>query len=1004
MQSAQLPDDETLRLASLQSCGILDTAPDPRFDALTRVAARVFGTSMAAVSLVDSDRQWFKSTIGLRQGGETHRDIAFCAHAILSPDRVLVIEDATQDPRFAANPLVTGPLGIRFYAGAPLRDRDGRALGTLCVMDTVPRQVSEEAISTLTDLAAGVTSVLELIRSGLELVESNDTYRCTIDLSPQIPWTADADGQIDQVGPRWAELTGQSRAETRGSGWAMAVHPQDLPATERLWADALRSGEPVDLEYRLRMLGGEYRWFRTYAAPRRDAGGRILRWYGTVEDIHARKLAEIALQESEAFARSVVDHSPDCIRVLDLQGRLLFMNEAGLRLMGVQDVAQVLGRRWDAVIPPENTEICEAALREAIAGDTARISVFGPNVDGQLKWWDVTVCAIPGADGRPARLLSIARDITAAKQAQEEVEQAHAAAAQSATRLSAVLESTTDSVLVLDRDWRITYLNQRAARMLSPSGLRLGDSIWGLFPESFDGTFHKFYRDAITLQTPTDFEAYSSVLEIWLEVHAFPTPDGLSIFFRDSSERRLIALERQEAEARLVHMARHDPLTGLANRAILQEELRLALSQARPQTTAAGADQGASPPQFALLCLDLDHFKAVNDTLGHLAGDALLKQVAERLSASVRDADTVARFGGDEFAILQTGLADDDSVAMLASRIIATVAGSYKIDGQEVNVGVSIGIAMAPQNGTDSEQIFRKADLALYRAKAENRGGFRFYDAEMDACLEKRQELKLSLRGAVGRGEFELFYQPLVDLHSGRVVSFEALLRWHHPTRGLVLPSEFIPVAEETSLVAAIGEWALRRACQEATQWPEETGIAVNLSPVQFRRQDLVKLVAEVLAETGLSATRLQLEITESVLLQHDDRNVATLYGLRDLGVRIVMDDFGTGYSSLAYLRSFPFHKIKIDKSFVSDLTDNAGSAEIVRSIVGLGRSLGIATTAEGVETREQLELLRLMGCGEVQGYYFSRPLPAHQALPLLDRPARELPDRQTAGVGDGAD
>jgi diguanylate cyclase (GGDEF)-like protein/PAS domain S-box-containing protein len=996
MQSAQLPEDETLRLASLQSCGILDTAPDARFDALTRVAARVFGTSMAAVSLIDSDRQWFKSTIGLRQGGETHRDIAFCAHAILSPDRVLVIEDATLDPRFAANPLVTGPLGIRFYAGAPLRDREGRALGTLCVMDTVPRQVSEEAISTLRDLAAGVTSVLELIRSGVELAESNDTNRCTIDLSPQIPWTADPDGQIDRAGPRWFALTGLSWPESQGQGWTKALHPQDLAVTERRWAQALCSGEPVDTEYRLRMRGGEYRWFRAYAAPRRDAEGRILRWYGTVEDIHARKLAEIALQESEAFARGVVDHSPDCIRVLDLQGRLLFMNDAGLRLMGVQNIAQVLGRRWDAVIPRENTEICEAALREAIAGDTARISVFGPNVDGQLKWWDVTVCPIPGTDGRPARLLSIARDITAAKRAQEEVEQAHAAAAQSAARLSAVLESTTDSVLVLDRDWRITYLNQRAARMLAPGGLRLGDSIWGLFPESFDGTFHKFYRDAIALQTPADFEAYSSVLEIWLEVHAFPTPDGLSIFFRDSSERRLIAIERQEAEARLVHMARHDPLTGLANRAILQEELRQALSQA--------GHEGASRPQFALLCLDLDHFKAVNDTLGHLAGDALLKQVAERLRASVRDADTVARFGGDEFAILQTGLADGDSVAMLASRIIATVGGSYRIDGQEVHIGVSIGIAMAPQNGTDSEQIFRKADLALYRAKAESRGGFRFYDAEMDACLEKRQELKLSLRGAVGRGEFELFYQPLVDLHSGRVVSFEALLRWHHPTRGLVLPSEFIPVAEETSLVAAIGEWALRRACQEARQWPEETGIAVNLSPVQFRRQDLVKLVAEVLAETGLAATRLQLEITESVLLQHDDRNVATLYGLRDLGVRIVMDDFGTGYSSLAYLRSFPFHKIKIDKSFVSDLTDNAGSAEIVRSIVGLGRSLGIATTAEGVETREQLELLRLMGCGEVQGYYFSRPLPAHQALPLLDGLAGDMPDRQTAGAGEGAD
>src|SRR4051794_16629582 len=440
----------------------------------------------------------------------------------------------------------------------------------------------------------------------------------------------------------------------------------------------------------------------------------------------------------------------------------------------------------------------------------------------------------------------------------------------------------------------------------------------------------------------------------------------------------------REAEAHIRHLAQHDHLTGLANRALFRERLGRALAAAR---------RGGGP--VAVLCLDLDRFKPVNDTLGHPGGDALLRAVAARLLACVREGDTAARLGGDEFAVLQAGAGQPEAAGALARRLVEALSAPYEVLGHQIVVGASVGVALAPGDGRDPDELLKRADMALCRAKADGRGTFRSFEPGMDARLQARRLLELDLRKALAAGELELHYQPLVDLRTGAVSALEALLRWRHPARGLVPPGEFVPLAEEIGLIVPVGGWVLRRACADAAGWPGGVRVAVNLSAAQFRGRELVAAVVGALAAAGLAPARLELEITETVLLRDGEATLATLRELRALGVRIAMDDFGTGYSSLGYLRSFPFDKIKIDRCFVRDLGASADCEAIVRAVTGLGGSLGIATTAEGVETEEQLERLRPEGCDEAQGFHLGRPMPAAEVVAFLSaHDAGRTPER----------
>ncbi len=430
--------------------------------------------------------------------------------------------------------------------------------------------------------------------------------------------------------------------------------------------------------------------------------------------------------------------------------------------------------------------------------------------------------------------------------------------------------------------------------------------------------------------------------------------------------------ERRKSEARISHMALHDELTDLPNRHLFGVEI---------EKHFAWTDIGH---KFAVLCLDLDHFKNVNDTFGHPFGDKLLKQVGVRLRSFVRQSDAVSRFGGDEFAILQGNLGARAETAALAARIVDAMSAPFDIDGHQVVIGVSIGVAFAPGDGADAVQLLKAADLALYRAKADGRSTYRFFEPGMDRLMQARTALEFDLRKALANEEFALHYQPVVNLQTGRINGFEALIRWNHPRRGMISPAEFIPIAEETALIVPIGEWVLRTACEEASQWPDDVHVAVNLSSVQFRVPNLYESVVEALDRSNLAADRLEIEITESVILLNLPSTIETLNKLRAHGVKIAMDDFGTGHSSLSYLRHYPFDRIKLDGSFIRDLQDKMNSRAIVRAIAELANSLGMRTTAEGIETQEQLDYVKRVGCTEGQGYLFGKPQPAKDARALL--------------------
>jgi diguanylate cyclase (GGDEF)-like protein len=448
--------------------------------------------------------------------------------------------------------------------------------------------------------------------------------------------------------------------------------------------------------------------------------------------------------------------------------------------------------------------------------------------------------------------------------------------------------------------------------------------------------------------------------------------------------------EQRQTQERINFLARHDLLTGLPNRAVLRDELERAL---------VGCRRGES---LALLCLDLDRFKPVNDTYGHAAGDVLLKQVAERLRQCVREVDMVARMGGDEFAVVLRGAAQPQASTQLGQRIIDVLSSPFEIDGHVVHIGTSVGVALAPIDGDDPETLLRHGDLALYRAKSEGRGQVSYFEPAMNERIEARRGLENALREAIGQGQFTLAYQPQFDLHDGRLIGVEALLRWPHPQRGLIAPDEFIPLSEETGLIVPIGRWVLQQACRDALRWPGHVPVAVNVSAVQFARGALARDVEQALSDTGLPPRRLELEITETAMIKDPATVLSVLHQLRERGVRIALDDFGAGYSSLSHLRSFPFDQLKIDRSFVRDAPERADLRAIIRGVATIADGMGMRTTAEGVETAEQMAAVRELGCTSVQGYLLGRPMAAEAISALVGQGSVSGPERHSLSNGSG--
>jgi diguanylate cyclase (GGDEF)-like protein len=533
------------------------------------------------------------------------------------------------------------------------------------------------------------------------------------------------------------------------------------------------------------------------------------------------------------------------------------------------------------------------------------------------------------------------------------------------------INNMSQGLCFFDAAHRLIVCNDRYIEMydLPPDRVGPGTSLTEIVDMRFEaGSFPAMSRDEYLhwrKNVAVSAKPTESIVELrngrTFKIRHRPMPDfGWVATHEDITEQR-------QSEIKIEHMAHHDSLTDLANRVLLNERLEHAIGRINGEE------------MVAVHHLDLDQFKAVNDTFGHPAGDKLLKIVADRLRGLVRGTDTVARMGGDEFVIVQSPIADPADATSLAQRVIKLMGEPYDIDGQQAIIGASVGIAVGPGDGLSADKLLRNADLALYRAKGDGRGTFRFFEPTMDLQMQTRRIMEQDLRKALPAGEFELYYQPVINVASNEISGFEALIRWNHPKRGIVAPGTFIPLAEEIGFIVPIGEWVIRQACATAARWPEDIRVAVNISAVQFRNPGLMQVIIGALAASGLHPTRLEIEITETVLLQDKETTLAVLHQLRELGVRIAMDDFGTGYSSLTYLQCFPFDKIKIDRSFVQDITENAGSLNIVRAVAALANGMGMTATAEGVETREQLDSIASEGCTEMQGFLFSQPLPVQE-------------------------
>ncbi|MDF0516709.1 EAL domain-containing protein [Bradyrhizobium yuanmingense] len=691
-----------------------------------------------------------------------------------------------------------------------------------------------------------------------------------------------------------------------------------------------------------------------------DELGTLLTAMATMRNnIRAMVDREVSQRRSaQARLSDALENSREGVVLLDRDGQIALANSRASEFIG--SAPQLLSPdllRSALVQGPaaKATQVAESAVGIQELASEAQLP------DG--RW--LRVSRSPTQEGG---VIVVFSDITALKQQKAELHATN-------LKLDAALTHMSQGLCLYDSLARLQVVNRRFCEIFNimPELLRPGMS----------------FEDVLCLSVAAGNHGNQSLADLLAERESFLACQSGN-YFQHLSDGRIVSIghrstsdggwlitcedvtDKQRAQSQIAFMARHDVLTKLPNRSLFAERIEHAIAQ-------AGRGSG-----FAVLCLDLDNFKQVNDTLGHPVGDALLCAVADRLSACVREVDTVARLGGDEFAIIQANIQNAGDTERLARRIVEQVAEPYDLNGHPVVVGCSVGISVAPTDGATGEKLLKNADVALYRAKADGRATWRFFEPAMDATLQQRRALELDLREAMDKEEFALFYQPLYDLRRDRLSGFEALLRWAHPERGLIPPDQFIPIAEETGLISPIGQWVLNRACEQAAMWPDELKLAVNVSAAQFRNPRLIEIIANALADSKLSPHRLELEITESVLLMNSAETIATLHKLKAHGLRIALDDFGTGYSSLSYLRGFPFDKLKIDQSFVRDATAMTGSKLIVRSIIGLGKSLGMTTTAEGVETMEQLNQMRAEGCDEAQGYLISRPVPATQVASTI--------------------
>ncbi len=860
---------------------------------------------------------------------------------------------------------------IATFIGHPLLDASGQVLGLLAVMHTRPVTNPGQIQSILQISASRAVAELERRHTEAELRKLSSAIEQTGD-SVII---TDADGVIEYVNPAFEQITGYSRAEALGRKPNLVRSGQhDEDFYRRLW-ETIQRGLPFrDVFINRRRDGAAYFEEKTIT-PLTNAAGRITGYVSTGKDMTERMRAEKALQENNEILERIFASTHFSLVYLDRDFNFIRVNKAYANACGFPP-EYFPGKNHFHLYPHAENE---AIFRRVVqSGEPFSIFAkpfeFPDHPEWGVTYWDWTLHPLKNAEGNVETLLFILLDVTESKQTEDR-----------AARLGRILERSSNEIYVFDATTlKFTQANQSALKNLGYST----DEMRGLTPLDIKWTFtleqfrvmaeplRQGDEDLLTFETEharKDGSLYP--VEVRLQYSAVETPAVFVAVVTDITERR-------QTQERLNYLAFYDTLTGLPNRLLLLDRLRQAMLECEHRERLV-----------AVMFLDLDRFKLVNDTLGHEAGDLLLKDVAGRLSGCVRPGDTVARLGGDEFTVILANIAHVDDVGRVAQKVINVFSTPFLLAGKEVFVSPSIGITLYPFDDTDPELLLKNADTAMYHAKDSGRNTFRFFTADLNRRAAQRLDLETALRHALDRDEFLLHYQPQVDLTSGRIIGLEALIRWQRPGTGLVPPLDFIPLAEETGLIVPIGEWALRTACAQNQAW-QEAGLpplrmSVNIAARQFQQQNLAEVVIRILEETGLGPHWLMLEITESTVMRDAGAAIETLREIGSLGVGLSVDDFGTGYSSLSYLKRFPLDCLKIDKSFIEDITTNPDDAAIATAIISMAGSLEIKVVAEGVESLAQLDFLRARGCDAMQGYYFSKPLPATALAAMLAKDTR---------------
>ncbi|WP_417067586.1 EAL domain-containing protein [Niveibacterium terrae] len=811
------------------------------------------------------------------------------------------------------------------------------------------------------------------------LEDSEARFRSTFEQAAVGMAMCSLSGRYTRVNRRYSEICGHSEAELLQSDFRIITDPRDREHTEQMFSHLLETPDrTASLDKRLQRPDGSRVWVHVTASVMRSMRREATQFIEVLEDITLRREAERVLRKSEGQLRTVLSALDEGIVLRDTTGRVLLCNASAAQIYGLSEEDLSLSLLQDKNIhhiwangrPRELASLpCQKALNNS---SPSRDNVCIRQADGSIRWLSMN-CEplLREEDGEVYAVLSTISDITERRRSEDEL------------RLAAtVFDNSVEAILIFDADKRILRVNPaftkatgfRAEEVIGRSGEFLASS---RHDEEFQNTVWAAVAECGFWQGEMwNTRKNGSVFPEWLSISAVHDERGATTsFVAEFSD----ITERKASEARIAYLAHHDPLTALPNRTLLQDRLLQAVARANREQSMVG-----------LLFLDLDRFKTINDSLGHHAGDKLLKKVAERLGSCVRESDTICRQGGDEFIIVLPDLADADAAGRVAEKILNHFTEAFGIDSHSIATTFSIGIAVYPGDGEDPDSLMKNADTAMYHAKESGRSTYRFFTETMNADALERLQLENGLRQALEREEFQLHYQPQVSLSDGRIIGAEALIRWNRPEHGMVPPDRFISIAEESGLIVPIGRWVMREACRQTREW-QDAGLppitmAVNLSALQFRRDDILATVKSVLEESALAPEHLELELTESLLMENAEDVMSKLKQLKAMGVRLSIDDFGTGYSSLAYLKRLEVDRLKIDQSFVRDVPHDSEDAAIVRAVVQLGRSLRLEVIAEGVETLAHVGFLSAENCLIAQGYYYCRPVPAETFGEILSK------------------